>query len=156
MSCLNSPNMNYILNITHNKALIQALPISAEIKNVDCTIGNAKCQLDWCKERQHQILQQCVCVHWRDESHFTTWQSDEYIWFSFSWFGLRPTVRGNVFTTFIIFIISYLEAMERRAIMCWSPWRRRGGCAEISQPTFWEIPQSLLCPFMKCNIHTVL
>ena len=41
---------------------------------------NAKRQMQWCKARRHWTLEQWRRVLWSDESHFSIWQSDGWVW----------------------------------------------------------------------------
>jgi len=41
---------------------------------------NAKRRMQWCKTRRHWTLEQWRCVLWSDESRFSVWQSDGWVW----------------------------------------------------------------------------
>jgi hypothetical protein len=52
----------------------------AAAHNPKITMWNAKCRLEWCKARRHWTLEQLKRVLWNDESCFTIWQFDGWIW----------------------------------------------------------------------------
>ena len=41
---------------------------------------NTKCWIQWCKARHHWTLEQWRRVLWSDESRFTIWRSDGWVW----------------------------------------------------------------------------